>query len=484
MYPAQRRPGQVLSFPGMSQNQMMDPNQPFNIGQGVADVPPPNQSFDIPTDPAVMRGQEPTPPPPVQTDPNQQFRQQFNTRIPSGPDPSQPISAGGIQIPKPGGMDTTLHRYSATPMQGVPIPAPDSNGGPTGDPDIDRILAMYSPEHEGIDMSTDLMHKVPLHSDYHPSMMRKIFGGIAAGFGGGVPAWEYITEGPYRDAVEDWARQFGATSKVADQERQANALDRQLVSSVLGDRASANRLAETVRHNQTTEETGKTNAAANMTRAQVADYRAKHPNASIKMTADGKYISIQDGQAEYVQSPDGNPISGKLSPEEQQIYKVDLIDAQTEADLTKEADRQKNRLALEAERQKNRSALIGERATARAKAVAQDKALSVGQDAAAWKLAKQQYIADNPSHLHFWDQQGEPTADAADDDTGTYETAMNDIRDRYNRIKSKATPKKGGQTPSTDLRIKMKKPNGDIVMVAAKDVERAKAAPNNYVEVP
>jgi hypothetical protein len=117
-----------------------------------------------------------------------------------------------------------------------------------------------------------------------------------------------------------------------------------------------------------------------------------------------------------------------------------------------EDERQRGRLELEGTRQKNRMGLLQEREAIRKKKLDEDKKLSVSQDAAAWKLARQQYVTDNPSHGIFWDDSGMPSESAEDDDTGIYELALAEIRERYNKIKSRAST--GPVTTPTDNKVR------------------------------
>jgi hypothetical protein len=134
----------------------------------------------------------------------------------------------------------------------------------------------------------------------------------------------------------------------------------------------------------------------------------------------------------------------------------------------KESGRQSD---IKARGEQARATKTTESSTTRKAALAKDKQLSISQDAAAYKLARQQHIQDNPAHAKFWEANGNPTSDAEENDD--YVKAVEDIRRRYNVIKSRTT----GKTAPVSARIKVKGPKG---LSGTVSVEDAKHLPEGW----
>lgn len=342
---------------------------------------------------------------------------------------------GGDQQPTPDTAPTTMGTYQGTaPMNLEPTP---TNVPVSPDEKERRNMEFYrqlrgEPEHAALDKMNEMITKMPQRP--HPGIIRRVLAGTAQALGGGPSAYDQIAYGGYNRDMADWVAHYKPLKELADTERSTNTSNDQFAKSIMaGNRADDtlgykyDALAETQRARMERE-------ANNRAQTAIKDYNSKHPRATFQVDKNGKVVAIDPitHKAETVMMDDGTELtSDKVSPATAQQYKLDLINAREHAGEK-----------LEGVRQGNREKLVQERTQARQQAATKDKNLSVGQDAAAWKLARQQYIADNPHHSDFWDTQGLPNETAIDDDTGTYENAVRDITDRYNRIKSRA----GGKT--------------------------------------
>lgn len=349
-----------------------------------------------------------------------------------------PIILGGPQKPQ---SQPTMSSDAPIDLERIIPGGPGTTGSPARN-ELD-ISSLYNPEHKGMDMMSQMIDQRPVRP--HPSATRQVLGGVASAFLG-PEAGNFIDYGHYSQDLADWERKLPPIEHLANQERGANAVDRQFATSVLADRTAQAKLdlattqaAEKTRHNMATEG----NAAA---RTAVYKYKSEHPNHKFDVDKQDRIIALDPvtGKGQVVTDENGQP-----------IYSNDLGDAEKAALNLKNAKelesvKQGNRSALEEQRQRNRESLLKERETIRKTRLEEDKKLSVGADSTAWKLARQQHIADNPSHALFWDDQsGLPTSAAEEDDTGTYESSMDDIRRRYNEIKQRATPSKSSSTTTS-----------------------------------
>lgn len=314
------------------------------------------------------------------------------------------------------------------------------------DNDMDKIRQiygeLYQPEHEGIDRMTQMINTMPERN--HPSMLRKIFGGIAQGLGGGPEAYENIAYAPYRREMQDWQTKFKPIEDLANQERGVNANSRQFAQSVVGNQLGQDKLNLAENKMRSDREIQDAKLEVTRFRAAAYDYKQRHPNHQYKTDEQGRLLAVDPttNKTEYVLDPQsGEPVqSDKLSDEQKMEMQL-----KNQKELI--GIRAGNARQLEGIRQTNRIELDKSKADTKAKAkkeiLDKEKTLSVTQDAAAYKLARQQYIADNPRHRILWLDSGEPAPDAQKNDE--YFDALTDIRDRYNRIKSRAV----GQAPTT-----------------------------------
>ena len=338
----------------------------------------------------------------------------------------------------------------------------------------------YEPETRATDKLYELLDKVPERNK--PGILRKI-GASVIGMGGGPKAADQALYAPYYQQMQDFEAQFKPTLDVAQQERLQNVNLRQIATEASRQDLAQERERRLAEEFGQREERLRTSSEAKMEidrqKLELAKWKVQNP--------DGKLVEGEDGFVYLL-----NPQTGeerKTNIQHGSLSDIEKINLGLESALTRikaqGAETRKSQADIEATRQVNRLALVKERERARTQRLTQDKRLSVSQDAAAWKLARQQYIADNPTHADFWDDiTGLPSRAAESDDTGEYQDAVDEIRDRYNRIKSRATPApvKGnvapaGTPPIRTIRIKNDKTNQTATMPENKPV------PNGWKKV-
>ena len=313
-------------------------------------------------------------------------------------------------------------------------------------PDIaSRMSSLYSPETTASDRFNKMIDEVPVRNK--PGFLSKLAASMV-GLTGGSEASEKIMYSPYYRELEDWKTKIDPAYKAATLERQSNVNERMLayqsVATQLREEAQNAKEANDIRRSDIAQQ-----------RANIYAFKAQNPNKRFDFS--GITVLVADpvtGEVTDTKVPTGS------------MTDLDKIMLQQLGREELEEQRQGGRIGLEGIRQGNRVKLLQERETIRKQKLTEDKRLSVGQDAAAWKLARQQYITDNPSHTVFWDNTGLPSTDAEDDDTGIYEMAVDDIRQRYNRIKSRATPGKSTSsvttTGTTEKKYRRNKTTGEV----------------------
>jgi hypothetical protein len=345
------------------------------------------------------------------------------------------------------------------------LPNPSTGFGTyTGQPMApENPLEAYKPDTQAQEMLYRMLGEMPQRRE--PGILRKIAGSLI-NLGGDPNATEDALYGPYRRQMTDWQMKWKPTLDVANQERASNVNLRQIATSAAANAAAQRRLDIQAGESERKAREGQQNIAIREKRAATYDWKARNPNHTVKTDSEGRLIGIdpQTNESQFITGPDGQPVrSNELSDE-------DKINLQLGASLKRIAATGAEARKTEAVRQSGRETLVNMRARIRKEAATKDKTMSASQEAAAWKLARQQYITDNPQHRDFWDETGLPTSDAEDDDE--YADAVDDIRERYNRIKSRATgranpntaPNNTGTPPPVEKRtkgMKWKFPNGN-----------------------
>lgn len=229
---------------------------------------------------------------------------------------------------------------------------------------------MYEPEHSGIDRMNSMLTSMPERN--HPGMMRKIFGGIAQGLGGGPEAYENIAYAPYHREMADWQAKYKPISELADAERNINTSNRQFATSVMGQRNTERRLAETERNNLAKNENDRKKTEISQQNAATQRFKAEHPNAHITTNKAGQLIAVDrtTGEAHKVLDESGAPVlSGNLSNDMkaqlQLTNALTRIEAEEDSFEQREAVRQKNRESLANLTHDNRLTEITKRADVR-----------------------------------------------------------------------------------------------------------------------
>lgn len=318
---------------------------------------------------------------------------------------------------------------------------------PDQGPDISQVNIgpepTFQPEHRAQDAMWKMMEQFPERNN--PGMLRKI-AAMGAGIGYGPEMAQYAMYAPYMRQMEDFQPKFKAYSDMANQERMSNNTLRQISADAARNQTADRRLDIADREQQRKEREGQQNIAIRKKRAATYDFKARNPNLKIETDKEGRLIGINQatGESQFITGADGQPVmSHELSAEDKANLQIQV--ARERGKITEGIQRR-----MEDYRQVNREKTINLRADKRAQAKTSDKAMSASQEAAAWKLAKDQYIADNPRNRHFWDERGQPTDSADDDDE--YTAAMDDIRRRFNVIKARATKQAPTVTPVTPMR--------------------------------
>jgi len=329
--------------------------------------------------------------------------------------------------------------FGIDPSQGMPnIQAPQQPMGP----EHMNPLEAYKPDTQAQEMLYRMLGEMPQRQE--PGILRKIAGSLI-NMGGDPNATEDALYGPYRRQMTDWQTKWKPTLDVANQERASNVNLRQIATSAATNAAAQRRLDIQAGESERKAKEGQQNIAIREKRAATYDWKARNPNHTVKIDSEGRLIGVnpQTNESQFITGPDGQPVrSNELSDE-------DKINLQLGASLKRIAATGAEARKTEAVRQSGRETLVGMRARIRKEAATKDKTMSASQEAAAWKLARQQYIADNPQDRIFWDETGNPTSKAEENDE--YADAVDDIRERYNRIKSRATGRSSPITPVTPM---------------------------------
>jgi hypothetical protein len=427
--PQQTRPGRVLyggpsqlpQQPGMQQGPQDGGQQPIDLGgiQTTAQQPPvsqpsiqPDVPFDIPATssvPAQNFGTEPQtvqPPPPQYVNDSAPDFSQFNPTAPTV-SPDQPF-------------------------------------------DINRVMSMYSPEHAGIDALYGLASQQPLKKNYHPSLIRKILGYSAQAMGGGPQLSDQIINYDFNKDNEDWLRQFGTAREIAGQERSANAVDRQFLSSLLVNDAADKRVDAYDRAARARETTAQFNADTRRMAVEVQKFKIEHPDYAVVQGRDGRLMGYNPKNLTtpviFLQDSTGaDVLGGKTTPQDALDIGLARISAQEEARLATLAETAAQRRAETEQTFQNNLKLLERRETLRA-----GRAGASGGNANVIEQAITRNRLNNAQKAILEHPEWEPYIDASDPDNvqimppnkmagnwftqkfGAY--SLQDAQDIYNKI--------------------------------------------------
>src|SRR5215471_538985 len=204
-------------------------------------------------------------------------------------------------------MDTSLPSMPPTPPARDPYaqvqfggPRTISPQVPSPDDDYDvqgRMNQIYHPQTAASDRLNQMISDYPREQDYHPTMLRKIGGMLAAVGGsfnqhgdyqfnpGAIAQGRAIEDKPYQDKLQDWTRQIPPIEQAASLERYHNANERSLayqtVSNELRDKSIANKA-----------KTDQEKVDIARSRARIYQYKAEHPEA--KFDWSGPTVKIGD----------------------------------------------------------------------------------------------------------------------------------------------------------------------------------------------
>lgn len=298
-------------------------------------------------------------------------------------------------------------------------------------------IMQYQPEHQMTDQMQQMISQFPTRN--RPGALQKIAASIA-GIGGGPQAADEFAYKPYYQNLQDWQSKFGPIEKGAAEERMQNVNMRQIAALLLRDRATQRGLDIKEQTEAEKERSALVKEDISGRRADAYIFDKEHPDWK------PEHVS---GQTLKYRNPKDPTQFFDTGLSDDHLSDADKINLQTRGRLSEIAAQGAEARKTEAVRETGRQADISARGaqaretktTSNRAALAKDKQLSVGQDAAAYKLARQQHVQDNPSHAKFWDNTGVPTSDAESNDE--YVSAVEDIRKRYNTIKARsgASPK-------------------------------------------
>lgn len=350
--------------------------------------------------------------------------------------------------------------------------APDISQVPIGQPEMQSPMA-FKPETRAQDALFQMIQNIPQRNN--PGMLRKIAASMANVGTGNLGAGDQFMYAPYYQQMQDFDTRLKPTIQLADQERQSNNVLRQISADAARNDAVLRRLDIQDRDLQRKTDKDKADIAIREKRASTYDWKARNPNMEIETDAEGRLIGIdpQTGKTVFITGSDGKPImSNELSTEDKANLQIKVARARGEISRN-------NAFAIEEERQKNRLEVLDRRAQIRKNTATNDKNMSVSQDAAAWKLAIQQYVTDNPQHRKFWDNDGPTDAAINDDEYTSAVDGPDGVRERYNRIKQRV-----GGTRATTPDTRKADTNKNKVLPPAQRQQQAPVAPKGWKYVP
>jgi len=187
-----------------------------------------------------------------------------------------------------------MEMQSPAPVGGPPtMETPQGPMGPAGGGMNDiasRMKQIYSPETEATGRYNELIEGMPQRNK--PGMLRKI-ASIAAGTLGGPEMFDMAMYGNYNNKMKDWKEQLDPAYKAATLERSSNVNERTLAMQTIS--AQLREDAQKAK-----EENDIRRAGIAQQRADVYEFKAKHPNLDIDFSGP-EVIAI-------------DPISGKRAP--------------------------------------------------------------------------------------------------------------------------------------------------------------------------
>jgi hypothetical protein len=215
---------------------------------------------------------------------------------PSNIDPQfeQPVSTNwgsdvGMLQPPPTGFSDPGFVQSPTPdsTTETPIPTvqqtPPTNGAAL--PSIAQKMAqMYTPESQASDKYNQMIDAYPNREDTKPGFWRSL-GSAIVDYTKGPQRGQAFYDQPYQDKLTDWKNQIGPAGTAANLERNQNVNERQMsyqtASNTLKEQSQAEK-----------ERTDTANLKIKQQRADIYDWKAKHPNMKIVFPKGGNIQAI------------------------------------------------------------------------------------------------------------------------------------------------------------------------------------------------
>lgn len=224
------------------------------------------------------------------------------------------------------------------------------------EPQGSRISELYSPETYFQDEYKKLLSELPQRNK--PGIWRKIGASIVSAGGHNPDDFLYA---PYKRQMEDWNLKKNAIEPGLQAERYANINERQLASSEMQNQTAMRRSDISERNIASLEnkriadiEKDKERTKIQANRAETYRYRTEHPNHELTEDEQGNLMAFnpQSKQIEYLLDDDGQPIKGTALSEFDRLKlqikgRQDVARLEGSIDAGLESQRQKNRVELE-----------------------------------------------------------------------------------------------------------------------------------------
>lgn len=166
----------------------------------------------------------------------------------------------------------SLNQQQLPTPQPFPTMAPPE---PSYDPGAD-FSSLYQPQNQAQDLFMQVLQQYPQLQN--PTKLRKI-GGFLAGLGSKTPFETSFqaAHGPELAQQQQWNERIKPLQQAADNERQSNLLGKQVADTIVNRKQQQFKIEETERKDKASEEIRKQ-------RADIAQFKAEHPNVRFDFT--------------------------------------------------------------------------------------------------------------------------------------------------------------------------------------------------------
>lgn len=182
-----------------------------------------------------------------------------------------------------------------------------------------KMAGMYTPESQASDKYNQMIDQYPNREDYKPGFWSKL-GAAIIDYTKGSKAGNEFRERPYENKLADWKNQIGPAGTAANLERNQNVNERTMAYNT-----GSNMLRE--QSIQDKEKNDTANLKIRQQRADVYDWKAKHPNMKIVFPKGGNIQAIDPVTGQTI---DLGVSTGSLSDSDkyelQQTHAIERID--------------------------------------------------------------------------------------------------------------------------------------------------------------